>query len=60
MTTSPITAFQADVARVFFSLPETKSFLLAGGLALAAHAISERPTEDLDALTSIERGLRSL
>lgn len=52
MTTSPITAFQADVARVFFSLPETKSFLLAGGLALAAHGISERPTEDLDAFTS--------
>lgn len=52
MSTSPITAFQAEIAQVFFSLPETKSFLLAGGLALAAHGISERPTEDFDAFTS--------
>lgn len=52
MTTSPITEFQADVARAFFSLPEAKSFLLAGGLALAAHGLTERPTEDLDAFTS--------
>jgi len=52
MTTSPITEFQAGVARVFFSLPEAKTFLLAGGLALAAHGLSERPTEDLDTFTS--------
>jgi len=52
MTTSPITEFQANVAKEFFSLPEAKSFLLAGGLALAAHGLSERPTEDLDAFTS--------
>lgn len=52
MTTSPITEFQAEVARVFFSLPEAESFLLAGGLALAAHGLSERPTEDFDAFTS--------
>lgn len=52
MSTSPITVFQAEVAQVFFSLPETRSFLLAGGLALAAHGISERPTEDFDAFTS--------
>lgn len=30
-------------------MPETKSLLLAGGLALAAHGISERPTKDFDA-----------
>lgn len=52
MTKSPITDFQAEVARVFFSLPEAESFLLAGGLALAAHGLSERPTEDFDAFTS--------
>ena len=52
MTRSPITEFQAEVAQVFFSLPEAESFLLAGGLALAAHGLSERPTEDFDAFTS--------
>lgn len=51
MSTSPITVFQTEVAQVFFSLPETESFLLAGGLALAAHGLSERPTEDFDAFT---------
>lgn len=52
MTRSPITEFQAEVAQVFFSLPEAESFLLAGGLALAAHGLSGRPTEDFDAFTS--------
>ena len=46
------TPFQAQVARVFFGLPEARSFLLAGGLALAAHGLTDRPTEDLDAFTS--------
>lgn len=52
MTASSITEFQGEVARVFFSLPEADSFLLAGGLALAVHGLSDRPTEDLDAFTS--------
>ena len=52
MSASPITEFQAEVARVFFALPEADSFLLAGGLALAAHGLTDRPTEDLDAFTS--------
>jgi hypothetical protein len=51
VTRSPITEFQAEVAQVFFSLPEAESFLLAGGLALAAHGLSGRPTEDFDAFT---------
>lgn len=51
MSTSPITVFQTEVAQVFFSLPETESFLLAGGLTLAAHGLSQRPTEDFDAFT---------
>lgn len=52
MSESSITDFQAEVARVFFAMPEAGSFLLAGGLALAAHGLTDRPTEDLDAFTS--------
>ncbi len=40
------------MARVFFALPEAGSFLLAGGLALAAHGLTECPTEDLDVFTA--------
>lgn len=47
-----VTAFQAEVAQMFFSLPEAESFLLAGGLALLAQGMSERPTQDMDAFTS--------
>jgi len=49
---APITAFQVEVANVFFALPEASSFLLAGGLALIAQGMSVRPTEDMDAFTS--------
>lgn len=52
MNASPITNFQTEVARVFFSMPEAGSFLLAGGLALVAHGLTDRPTEDLDAFTT--------
>ncbi len=52
MSRSSITDFQEEVARVFFAMPEADSFLLAGGLALAAHGLTTRPTEDLDAFTS--------
>ena len=52
MSEGSITAFQAEVARVYFALPEAGSFLLAGGLALVAHGLTDRPTEDLDAFTS--------
>ncbi len=47
-----VTAFQAEVAQAFFALPEAGSFLLAGGLALLAQGMSERPTQDMDAFTS--------
>ncbi len=49
---APITAFQVEVANVFFALPEASSFLLAGGLAMLAQGMSVRPTEDMDAFTS--------
>ena len=47
-----ITDFQVEVGRVFFAMPEAGSFLLAGGLALAAHGLTDRPTEDVDVFTS--------
>jgi hypothetical protein len=41
---------------VFFSLPESAGFLLAGGAALIAQGIVPRPTEDLDFFTSRHSG----
>lgn len=51
-----LTAFQTEVARLFFALPESKGFLLAGGAALLAQHLTARPTEDLDFFTAPERG----
>lgn len=45
---SGLTKFQAEVARLFFSLPASDGFLLAGGGALLASGLTTRPTEDLD------------
>lgn len=51
-----LAAFQAEVARLFFGLPESRGFLLAGGAALLAQHLTARPTEDLDFFTAPERG----
>ncbi len=51
-----LTAFQMDVARLFFALPESRGFLLAGGAALVAQHLTTRPTEDLDFFTAPETG----
>lgn len=48
--------FQLEVARLFFELPASKGFLLAGGAALLAQQLTARPTEDLDFFTAPERG----
>lgn len=45
---SGLTEFQAEVARLFFSLPASDGFLLAGGGALLASGLTTRLTEDLD------------
>ena len=42
--------FQLEVARMFFALPASRGFLLAGGAALLAQHLTARPTEDLDFL----------
>lgn len=44
--------FQLEVARLFFSLPASRGFLLAGGAALLAQHLTTRPTEDLDFFTA--------
>jgi predicted nucleotidyltransferase component of viral defense system len=51
-----LSAFQQEVARMFFALPASKGFLLAGGAALLAQHLTARPTEDLDFFTAPERG----
>lgn len=48
MSLSALTAFQREVAQLFFSLPESNGYLLAGGAALVAHELTTRPTQDLD------------
>lgn len=45
---STLTPFQTEVAQLFFSLPASDGFLLAGGAALLAADLTTRPTDDLD------------
>jgi predicted nucleotidyltransferase component of viral defense system len=51
-----LSAFQLAVAQLFFTLPASKGFLLAGGGALLAQHLTSRPTEDLDFFTAPEHG----
>ena len=47
-----LSTFQLEVARLFFALPASRGFLLAGGAALLAQHLTARPTEDLDFFTA--------
>lgn len=51
-----LTAFQVEVAQLFFSLPASSGFLLAGGGALLAQGLTSRPTQDLDFFTRPDAG----
>ncbi len=51
-----LTDFQVEVARVFFGLAESEGFLLAGGAALVAQALTDRPTQDLDFFAGPDSG----
>ncbi|WP_199730609.1 nucleotidyl transferase AbiEii/AbiGii toxin family protein [Amycolatopsis panacis] len=51
-----LTPFQVTVAQMFFELPESDGFLLAGGAALVAQRLTNRPTQDLDFFASPGRG----
>jgi hypothetical protein len=46
-----LTSFQVDLATLFFELPASHGFLLAGGAALIAQRLIRRPTRDLDFFT---------
>lgn len=50
-----LSAFQRSVAELFFSLPASEGFLLAGGGALLASGLTSRATEDLDFFGARER-----
>lgn len=43
-----LTELQRAVLELFFTLPESEGFMLAGGAALVATGLSTRPTLDLD------------
>lgn len=43
-----LTAFQVELCGIFFALDEAEGYLVAGGAALLASDLIDRPTEDLD------------
>lgn len=43
-----LSVFQVEVARIFFTLDAAEDYLVAGGAALLASQLIDRPTEDLD------------
>jgi hypothetical protein len=45
---SNLDRFKSEVAQLFFSLPSSDGYLLAGGSVLLASGLSTRPTQDLD------------
>lgn len=53
MADSALNELQVEVLRLFFSLPESEGFILAGGAGLVAVGLSTRPTEDLDLFTAV-------
>jgi hypothetical protein len=56
-STPDLSAFQMKVARLFFALPASRGFLLAGGAALLAQHMTARSTEDLDFFTAPTAGM---
>ena len=47
-----LTDFQVEVARIFFGLRASKGYLAAGGAALLASELIDRPTQDIDLFAS--------
>lgn len=48
MVESALTDLQRAVLELFFSLPESEGFVLAGGAGLVASGLTDRPTQDVD------------
>jgi hypothetical protein len=51
-----LTQFQIEIAQLFFALPASSGFVLAGGAALIAQNLIVRPTQDLDFFAGPGRG----
>lgn len=49
---SRLTTLQIEVARIFFDLDTSRGYVVAGGAALLAVDLIDRPTEDLDLFAS--------
>lgn len=49
---SGLANLQQEVARILFGLPESAGFAMAGGSALVALGVIDRPTRDLDAFVA--------
>jgi len=49
-----LTPLQREAARLLFGLPESAGFALAGGSALVALGVIDRPTRDLDAFVAAQ------
>jgi hypothetical protein len=52
MTSGSLSDVQLEVARLFFGMDSARGFLVAGGAALLASDLTDRPTEDLDLFAS--------
>jgi hypothetical protein len=48
MTAGPLTPLQIQATRLFFSLPVSAGFAVAGGAGLIARGLIARPTQDVD------------
>ncbi len=60
-----LTTFQVHVAQVFFGLRASRGYVVAGGAALLASDLIDRPTQDIDLIasapvTSVEEAKASL
>lgn len=51
MVEAELTRFQVEVAHVFFRLKASQDYVVAGGAALLALGLINRPTQDLDLFT---------
>jgi hypothetical protein len=55
----PVSQFHAQVAAIALRVAAPHGFALAGGNALIAHGITERPTQDVDVFSDEEGGVEA-
>ena len=55
----PVSEFHRQVAAIALAAAARHGFALAGGNALMAHGIIDRPTEDVDLFTDQETGVEA-